>query len=264
MMTRYALKIQYDGTYYVGYQVQPNGPTIQAALEKAIATMAKLPKGEYLPTISSGRTDSGVHALGQVIALDYPAQISPQAMMRALNSLLDPSIRVTDVAIVADDFHPRYHAVGKAYHYRLDTNRFPDPFKRLYTSHHPYPYDIGKIQTALKAIVGTHDFTSFCSTKTDKEDKVRTIYKAHVYEDPHAKELIFQFHGNGFLYNMIRIIVGTCLQIGDGLKPVDELERLLNIQDRNQAGPTAPPQGLYMVEVYYDRDPFMTGINANG
>ena len=255
-MPRFAVKIQYDGTNYVGYQVQPNGPSIQAEFEKALKLMAKLPKGEHIPTSSSGRTDSGVHALGQVLHFDYPVSIQSEAMLRALNSILDPSIRVIQVAHVADDFHSRYLAVSKEYIYRVDTTRFPDPFKRLYTLHHPYRYNLEAMQQAIKKVVGTHDFSSFCSTKTDKENKVRTIYEAEVTFDAETQELRFRFKGQGFLYNMVRILVGTLLQIGDGLKSVDEMDRLLDVQDRNEAGPTAAPEGLYLLKVEYAQDPF--------
>lgn len=255
-MPHYAIKVQYDGTSYVGYQVQPNGPTVQAAIEQALIKMAKLPKGQHIPTSGSGRTDSGVHALGQVVHFDYPALIQPEAMQRAFNSLLDTSIRVIDVAQVSDDFHARYHSIGKEYLYRVDVSKFPDPFKRHYTLHHPYRYDLAKMQRAIRDIVGTHDFTSFCSIKTDKEDKVRTIYEATVTYDDEHHELRFYFRGNGFLYNMVRILVGTVLQIGDGLRPENELQRLLAVKNRKEAGPTAAPHGLYMQAVHYEKDPF--------
>lgn len=251
-MPRYAILMEYDGTNYAGYQIQPNGPTIQESLEKALTLIAKLPKGQHIHTSCSGRTDAGVHALGQVIHCDFPHDIPPQALLKALNSILDPSIRIRQISQVNKNFHCRYMAVGKEYLYRVDLGAFPNPFKRQYTLHHPYHTDVSRIQKAAKSVIGTHDFTSFCSTKTDKTDLVRTITSIEVWIDQANNELCFRFQGNGFLYNMVRILVGTLLQIGDGLKPINELERLIQLKDRKEAGPTAPPQGLYMVKVYYE------------
>ncbi|EHR37122.1 tRNA pseudouridine(38-40) synthase TruA [Facklamia languida] len=255
-MGRYAIKIQYDGTRYVGYQVQPNGPSIQAELDRALGLIAKLAADQNLATVAAGRTDAGVHALGQVVHFDFPFQIQPPHLLKAMNSILPKDIQVCDCRQVGDDFHARYDAVGKFYRYRVDTQPYPDPFKRLYTTHHPYAYSLAAIQEGLSVLQGENDFTSFCSTKTDKTNKVRRIDQILAYEDQDNKELIFDFKGNGFLYNMIRIIVGTALQIGDGLKPVEEMQRLLQVKDREEAGPTAPAQGLYMMEVYYPNQPF--------
>lgn len=256
MTTRYALRLQYDGTNYVGYQIQPNGPSIQESIQKALHLMAKAKDGELILNATSGRTDSGVHALGQVIHVDYPVRIKPDSMRKALNSILDSSIRVLEVVEVTKDFHARYSAIGKEYHYRVDIGDYPDPFKRLYTLHHPYRFDLGRIQTAMKTIEGEHDFSSFCSTKTDKENKVRHVYEAQAWIDSERNELVFRFYGKGFLYNMVRILVGTLLQIGDGLKPVDEIQRLLDVKDRNEAGPTAAAHGLFLTRVDYPENPF--------
>lgn len=247
-MPRFKVTLQYDGTPYVGFQIQKNGKSVQEALEKALKLMSK---GHEIPVVGSGRTDSGVHALGQVIHFDYPAEISEEAVLRALNSILDDAIRILTVERVEDDFHARFHTKGKQYIYQVDTSKFPSPFTRHYMYHHPYKTDVTRIQTALKDVVGVHDFKSFCSTKTDKTNFVREIYRAEVTADPDAETLTFLFEGSGFLYNMVRILVGTSLQIGDGLRPVDEMKRLIEVQDRNEAGPTAAAHGLYLDRVDY-------------
>ena len=247
-MPRFKVTLQYDGTPFVGFQVQPNGHTVQEALEKALKLMSK---GQTIPVVGSGRTDSGVHALGQVIHFDYPAEIGEEAVLRAMNSILDDAIRITKVERVEDDFHARFHTNGKKYIYKVDTSKFPSPFTRQYMYHHPYRTDIKRMQEALKDIIGVHDFKSFCSTKTDKTNFVREIHRAEVTADPDAEILTFVFEGSGFLYNMVRILVGTTLQIGDGLRPVDEMKRLIAAEDRNEAGPTAAAHGLYLAEVYY-------------
>lgn len=254
---RYACLIEYDGTPYVGFQIQENGRSVQAEIEKSLARMAKLPKGERIQVHGSGRTDSGVHALGQVIHFDYPAYLEPDVFVRAMNTLMDRSIRMLEARVVTEDFHVRYLAKEREYLYRIDTSRYPDPFKRLYTLHHPYSLNIDHMQSALNDLIGTHDFTSFCSSKTDKENLERTLYVARVERDFENQEVLIRLRGNGFLYNMVRIIVGTLLQIGNGRKPVDEFRRLLQIKDRDEGGPTAPPHGLYLLKVYYDQELFL-------
>ncbi|AGY82646.1 MULTISPECIES: tRNA pseudouridine(38-40) synthase TruA [Carnobacterium] len=246
---RYKLIVQYDGTHFAGFQIQPHDRTVQGEIQRALKIMTK---GKEVIIHGSGRTDSGVHAKGQVIHFDYPIEIPVKNMQRALNSLTTDEIFVQEVSLVDADFHARYNTSGKKYQYRVDLNAIPDPFKRLYTLHHPYPIDMKKLKDALKDLEGEHDFSSFCASNSGREDKVRTVYEASVYEDTFNNELVFTFRGNGFLYNMVRIFVGTLLQIANGLRPADEIQRLLEVKDRNQAGPTAKPQGLYLMEVYYD------------
>lgn len=245
-MRRIKATIAYDGTNYVGFQVQPNGNSIQAELQRALK---KMMKGTPIPVYASGRTDSGVHAKGQVIHFDYPAAIQPAALQRALNSLLPDDIVVLEAVETLPDFNAQYHALKKRYSYTVNTSPVMDPFQRLYQWHHPYRVNVAAIQEALACIPGTHDFTSFCSTKTDKEDKVRTVYVAEVEQVDDC--ILFHFEGKGFLYNMVRILVGTSLQIGDGLKPVQYMADALAAKDRNAAGPTAPSQGLVLEKVWY-------------
>lgn len=247
-MQRYKVTIAYDGTNYVGFQLQKNGVSIQQKLEKALFKMSK---GQSIRVVSSGRTDSGVHARGQVIHFDYPVILHEKNMQKALNSLLPDDIRVMVVELVSSKFHARYHTQSKQYQYRVSVGEVQDPFKQRFALYHHYPLNVERMQHALNDIIGTHDFTSFCSTKSDKENKVRTITTATVTYQHEQSEVVFTFEGDGFLYNMVRILVGTCLQIGNGLKPITELNRLITLKNRRLAGPTAPPHGLYLMQVTY-------------
>lgn len=249
--TRYKLIIQYDGTNFNGFQIQPKGRTVQGEIERVLKIMSK---GTDIRIHGSGRTDSGVHALGQVIHFDYPVLMPVENMKRAMNSLTTDEIEVREVEIVDSNFHARYLTAGKRYMYRVDTDENTNPFKRLYAKHHEYPINLPVLEQALKDIEGTHDFSSFCASNSGRENKVRTVYEASVIQDKEKGELIFTFRGNGFLYNMVRIFIGTLLQIANGRRPADDMKRLLEVKDRRQAGPTASPQGLYLVEVYYDNE----------
>ena len=247
----YKVTLAYDGTKFAGYQVQPHQRTVQGVLEQALGKMAKQP----VHVDGSGRTDSGVHALGQVISFNYPGNIPPRNMLMGLNSMMPLDIIIKDVAYTDADFHARYSAKGKRYMYKVALGKYTDPFKRLYTGHYPYKIDPTRIQTALKDLIGTHDFTSFAASGGVIVNKVRTIYDATCTVDEANNELIMEFYGNGFLYNMVRILVATALEIGNGRRDVHDFQRLFKVKDRQQARGTAPASGLYLKEVYYDDTP---------
>lgn len=252
---RYKATIAYDGTNFSGFQIQPNERTVQGEIEKALKTINK---DKFIRIHPSGRTDSGVHARAMVFHFDFPRSIPKEGLFKAINVLTPADISLYHLEEVAQDFHARYHAVGKTYTYRVDNQKIRNPFTRNHVLHHPYSMNIERAQLALDVLVGTHDFTSFCSTKTDKEDKVRTIYKATVERDETTQEWVFTFVGNGFLYNMIRIIIGTVLAIADGRREIAIMAEILEAKKRGAAGPTISPKGLYLEEVHYDREKLKT------
>lgn len=247
--TRYKMILAYDGTDFAGFQVQPNVQTVQGEIEKALE---KISKGTFIRIHGAGRTDSGVHAKGQVIHFDYPQKLATGGLLRALNALTPDSIAILEADIVDDSFHSRYLSKGKMYQYRIDNNNVENPFTRFFSYHHRYKMDLERTKEALSYFEGTHDFTSFASTHSDKEDKVRTIYESSVELDEKNNIWIFTFRGNGFLYNMIRVIMGTVVQVADGRRPPEDIPRILAAKDRNAAGPTLSAKGLCMMEVYYE------------
>jgi len=246
-MKRYKCKIAYDGTNFAGYQIQPNKRTVQGEIEKALA---KMHKGTYIKTFASGRTDAGVHARGQVIHFDSPLSIPEEKWGVALNSLLPDDISVVQVNETDKNFHARFSATGKEYRYFVYLSQTRDPFKRLYACRYSYPLDFGRMEEAASYLVGIHDFTSFCSAKTEIEDKVRELRKIEMMKD--GEDLVFRFVGDGFLYNMVRILVGTLLQTGSGEFQPADMKVILEKRDRSFAGKTAPSQGLFLWEVFYD------------
>jgi len=248
--TRYKFRISYDGTGFAGFQVQPNQRTVQGDIE---AALLKMTKGQFIRIHGAGRTDAGVHAKGQTIHFDYPKRLPADAMQRALNTLTSDEIAFWEPEIVSEDFHSQYRAQAKTYQYRVNNSAVENPFTRLYAYHHPYHMDLERIQEALRYLEGTHDFTSFSSVDTDKVNKVRTIYEASCRYEAATEEFVFTFRGNGFLYNMIRIIMGTLLQVGDGRRPADDIPKILAAKDREKGGPTASPRGLCLMEVFYEK-----------
>lgn len=246
-MVRYKAVIAYDGTKFHGFQRQENGRTVQEELEKTLSKMASQP----IQVFGSGRTDAGVHALGQVIHFDFPYERPLEAMRFALDTQSPEDIAVKKVEIVSEDFHARYLVKEKVYEFRVDIGKPRSPFRRHYASFFPYPLDLSRIEKALPDFLGTHDFTSFCASGSSVDSKTRTVYEATMEINETGDELLFTFRGDGFLYKMIRIMVGTLLKIGNGRLPEDSIPLIIAKKDRHYAGPTAHPEGLYLKEVRY-------------
>ncbi|MEP9408819.1 tRNA pseudouridine(38-40) synthase TruA [Peribacillus frigoritolerans] len=245
-MPKYKCVIAYDGTDFAGYQVQPEKRTIQSEFE---AVLAQMHKGTIIKVTASGRTDSGVHAKGQVLHFESPLTFPTENWIKAFSALLPTDIIVLEVDIVPDDFHARFHTTGKEYRYIVARSKLRDPFKRNYAYHYPYALNVEAMREAISHLIGTHDFTSFCSAKTEVVDKVRTINEMDFEESDDF--LVFRFVGEGFLYNMVRILVGTLLDVGSGKMSPHDMSGILDNKDRSFAGKTAPAQGLYLWKVFY-------------
>jgi tRNA pseudouridine38-40 synthase len=245
-MNRYKCIISYDGSGFSGYQVQPNKRTVQSQIE---SVLAKIHKGSVVKIAASGRTDAGVHAKGQVIHFDSALSLPEDKWELALNSMLPEDISVLSVEKADSAFHVRFDASGKEYRYFLYQSPKRDPFQRNYAYHYPYPLNLAVMRKACTFLLGTHDFSSFCSARTEVEDKVRTIETIEISQD--GDRISFRFIGNGFLYNMVRILVGTLIEVGSGKRQPEEIVGILEKRDRRYAGKTAPGQGLYLWKVFY-------------
>lgn len=249
MTSRYKLTLSYDGHDFHGFQSQPGQRTIQGTVEEILKRMTK---GQEVRVFGSGRTDAGVHSVGQVIHFDYPGREIPAGnMIKALNSQLPMDMVFTDCEIVDKDFHSRFSVKGKWYRYRVSLDGFVNPFKRFYTGHYPYPVDVEKMQEAAKDLLGRHDFTSFAASGGQIEDKVRDMYYVNVALDEENNEVIMDFIATGFLYNMVRILVGTLLEVGMGRRKPEEIPGILEARNREAAGYTVPAHGLFLMEVEY-------------
>ncbi len=241
---RYKLIIAYDGTNYCGWQVQANGLSIQTLVQKSLETALR----HHLDLTGSGRTDAGVHARGQVAHFDTEADTS--RLLLSMNALLPLDIRVLRLEPAAPDFHARYSAKRKVYHYHLHLAPVADPFKKLYCHHVFGRFDLGRLKEGIFYFLGTHDFTSFANTKEEAQtDTVRTIERIDVVEERGGVRL--EFEGEGFLYKMVRNITGTLLDIGAGRMEPRDVERIMEEKDRRRAGMAAPAQGLFLHEVKY-------------
>lgn len=247
-MTRFKATVAYDGTDFAGFQEQPGLRTIQSEIEKVLL---KLNSNQVLKLQMAGRTDSGVHAQGQVIHFDLDDQRPVERIRFALDTQTPADISIWQLEAVADDFHSRFSPHEKIYEYLLDNSYSRSPFKRRSQAWFRYPLDLSLMQEAASKIIGTHDFEGFTATGGSVDDKVRTISLATV-EKIDETSFRFRFRGNGFLYKQVRNMVGTLIKIGNGKFPIDQIDQILLTGNRQLAGPTAHPEGLYLKEVIYN------------
>jgi len=252
-MRYFKLTIAYDGTDFHGWQIQANKPTVQGEI---VAVLRRLTQ-ENVQLPGAGRTDAGVHALGQVGSFRTQSALSAGEFQRALNALLPPAIRIVSAEETGPDFSARWSAKGKVYRYRLYRGKVVPPMLWRYVLHYPFPLDEQAMKEAAAKFVGVHDFTSFAaSTGSEDDDKERNmereIYSSELKRTDDGEELWFTVHGRSFLRYMVRKMVGTLLEVGRGkLSPAD-IERLYELKDRSKSGPTVPPQGLFMVSVDHE------------
>ena len=239
---RIRLTVAYDGTNYHGWQLQDNGNTIEAELNKGLSELL----GEEIRVIGPSRTDSKVHALGNVAVFDTVSRMPAGKISYALNQRLPEDIRIQKSQEVPADWHPRRCESRKTYEYRIYRAEFPMPVKRLYSYFVYQPLDVGRMREAAAYLEGEHDFKSFCQTGAQVESTVRTIHSLWVEEQ--ESDLIIRVCGNGFLYNMVRIIVGTLIEVGQGRREPESMQEILGALDRAAAGPTAPAHGLTLVK----------------
>lgn len=247
-MKRIKLEIAYDGTEYSGWQIQPEQITVEGVVTKTLSELLQ----EEITLIGASRTDAGVHALGNVAVFDTNTRIPADKISYALNQRLPWDIRVQSSVQVPNDFHPRKVNSIKTYEYSILNRNISLPTKRLYSYFVYYKLDIQAMQEAAQYLVGEHDFKSFCSVKTQVLDTVRRIYQIDVTREQDIIKIAIR--GNGFLYNMVRIIVGTLIEVGRGVKSPKDVYNILIGQDRSLAGPTAPPHGLTLMGIEYEMD----------
>jgi len=237
--------VAYDGTNYCGWQLQPNGLTIEEVLNDALTHLL----GEEIRVIGASRTDSGVHSLGNVAVFDTETRIPPEKISYAVNQGLPDDIVVQQSCEVPSNWHPRHCESRKTYEYRILNRTFPLPTRRLDTYFVYYNLDLDAMKKAAAQLTGTHDFKSFCSVGTAVENTVRTLYSCELFRE--GDVITIRVCGSGFLYNMVRIIAGTLIEVGMGRMQPDDIRRILAERDRSAAGPTAPAHGLTMIGIEY-------------
>lgn len=245
-MKRVMLRVAYDGTAYCGWQIQNNGITIEEVLNRELSNLLN----EDIKVIGASRTDSGVHALGNVAVFDTEARMPAEKISFALNSRLPKDIVVQESKEVPLEFHPRYVKCEKTYEYRILNRRFPLPSERFNSHFFHYELDVDKMREATTYIVGEHDFKCFCAAGAQVKTTTREIYEINILENDGMIRI--RIRGNGFLYNMVRIIAGTLIKVGNGDIEPYALKSIIDSKKRENAGPTAPANGLTLVEINYD------------
>ena len=248
-MKRVKMVLAYDGTNYCGWQVQKNGETIEGVLNRELSALF----GEDIAVIGASRTDSGVHARGNVAVFDTKTRMPAEKISYALNSRLPEDIRVQGSRQVPEDFHPRKRACTKFYEYRILNREFEQPELRLNSYFFRRKLDVERMKAACPYFCGEHDFKSFCSIHTQAETTVRTVYDLRVEQE--GDLICSRVSGNGFLYNMVRIIAGTLIQVGLGAFEPEDMQTVLEAADRQAAGPTAPAKGLTLTGMTYSPKP---------
>lgn len=238
--------VAYDGTNYCGWQVQPNGITIEEVLNRSLSNLL----GEKIEVMGASRTDSGVHSLGNVAVFDTDTRMPADKIAFALNQRLPEDIVVQGSCEVPLTWHPRYQESTKTYEYRILNRTFRMPTRRLDTYFYHYPLDVEQMSEAASYLVGTHDFASFCAANAQVKSTVRTIYSCTAQKENDI--ITIRVTGNGFLYNMVRIIAGTLIEVGAGKRRPVEIKDILAAENRDAAGPTAPAQGLTMMGIEYE------------
>jgi tRNA pseudouridine38-40 synthase len=242
----YKLIVQYDGTDFLGWQLQPQGPTVQGALEAAVQRLFGTPAR----VTAAGRTDAGVHALGQVACFRALKTMPVADLQRALNALTPDGIAIAAVEVVADDFDPRRHASSRTYCYRLWRPRWRSPFWHRYSWHVCAPLDVDALRAAAAALIGEHDFASFQAADCDADHAIRRVLRSDFSVEP--EQLVYTVEATAFVRHMVRNLIGTLVEVGKGTRSVVEFRDLLAQRDRRRAGPTAPAQGLCLMAVTYD------------
>ncbi len=244
-MATYKLRLEYDGTSYAGWQRQPDHPTIQETLEHALRHITQC----SISTVAAGRTDAGVHALGQIISFRSDKPLSPHEWTRALNGVLPKNISVRQTEVATDDFHARYDARSKTYEYRILNQTTRPALERLRVWQIAQPLNVPLMRAASGHVLGQHDCTSFQGSPTETQNPVCDIQRIDLSQE--GPSIRFTIQADRFLKQMVRALVGTLVEIGHQKRTPDALATILGARDRREAGPTAPPQGLYLLRVHY-------------